>query len=1293
MRRNRRKACFGESLSLFNSRLTLTEVVVAFGRISRTLGENSCRGRNTFANADISYRRRESLARPPGALRGFKIMAVSSSASERNFQQPRPAVKLNGWKLSRAARFWLVVLLFVIFTVVAFKQPLHPDPYRAAVFPSLEWLLYPREENAHRRLPEIQCDLNAIYALPGTEKVWVAGNRALIAHSPDGGRSWVKQNLPDAATTSAPPATPTPTPERPATTRRAFFQIPNLLPVAHAAQGKQPQSQYGQADKSGKGKVPQQAAPPPVYDRAEDEKRKQQLLDDERRKREPAAKSSQSAAGAARGPNVNRNSTPDRTNSSRQTTPEREPSTTNYGGQQQNNPAVTPTPSVSPQTSATPAAPTVEEDLIAVHFTDERDGWVVGRSGTRFRTSDGGNSWRIEDGIRAARSGRRFHAAGIMPVSGDEWAIDTEGTIYINADPARVNDGGPKIRGAFFPDAGRGVAVGERGTVLRDSQISPYFGPNRDPRLSFTNEDLFAAHFVDDSTRGWVAGANGMLLSTTDGGQTWLRAASGTTSQINALTFLPGGARGWAAGHDGTILSTADGGETWSHRTQESAINTAGVREGGNPLRALPPWYYLSLVGFAFALWPIRKPPPPAGPPEESIADVLIADRPLNFGEPDPLNFSSIALGLSRFLRNDKTVPPLTIAVTGEWGTGKSSLMNLLRIDLMRYGFRPVWFNAWHHQKEEHLLASLLQNIKLQAIPQWWRPNGLKFRAKLIWIRGWRQRLPVLLLLLLLAFFIGYQVHHAQGGRGVAAEAAALANNIAENIIELNIKAIPSTLIGEGTLLALFINIVGVAVALWKGMTAFRVNPASLMASVSSGARIRDLTAQTSCRQKFATEFNDVTTALGARSMLIFIDDLDRCHPENVLEVLEAVNFLVASGDCFVVMGMARERVERCVGLSFKDVAEEMAVDQYSSESLMASHERAKQRRADFARQYLDKLINIEVPVPTPTGEQFGKLMVPEEVAPRAGERRAEEVVRAVLGTARKYWPAVMVLCVLALGYIVGAVTSSSRPGGAGVPPVDSARVVPSAHQAGGGGTASPAPPTADNESAATSNNPANPSASPASAATPARRQIPQIVPPASTSTPLLNWLVVAGTFLAVVILGAWALTRRPDVVTRDSKDFEDALRIWCPLVYARQKTPRSIKRFMNRVRYLAMRSRPAEEVAHTPWQTFLHRIGARFGVKPPDAPPDAPPARERIEPVLVALSAIHHLNATWIENESQWTAIANETLSVVGGSASDARTLVQQARDAHIRHFGHWGVTGQHREDFLKMLAGIRVN
>ena len=96
----------------------------------------------------------------------------------------------------------------------------------------------------------------------------------------------------------------------------------------------------------------------------------------------------------------------------------------------------------------------------------------------------------------------------------------------------------------------------------------------------------------------------------------------------------------------------------------------------------------------------------------------MVSDRALESASEDVLSFNAIALGLSRFLRNENTKPPLTIAITGEWGTGKSSLMNLLRADLRSYKFRPVWYNAWHHQKEEHILASLLENIILQAVPR-----------------------------------------------------------------------------------------------------------------------------------------------------------------------------------------------------------------------------------------------------------------------------------------------------------------------------------------------------------------------------------------------------------------------------------------------------------------------------------------------------------------------------------------------------------------------------------------------
>ena len=107
------------------------------------------------------------------------------------------------------------------------------------------------------------------------------------------------------------------------------------------------------------------------------------------------------------------------------------------------------------------------------------------------------------------------------------------------------------------------------------------------------------------------------------------------------------------------------------------------------------------------------------------------------------------------FIRNPQTEPPVTIAVTGPWGSGKTSLMNILRDLLREHDARPVWFNAWHHQKEEHLLAALIENIRQQAIPSIGTWAGLFFRLRLL-RRRFVGRLGVLLVLLAAAlFFVG----------------------------------------------------------------------------------------------------------------------------------------------------------------------------------------------------------------------------------------------------------------------------------------------------------------------------------------------------------------------------------------------------------------------------------------------------------------------------------------------------------------------------------------------------------
>ena len=250
---------------------------------------------------------------------------------------------------------------------------------------------------------------------------------------------------------------------------------------------------------------------------------------------------------------------------------------------------------------------------------------------------------------------------------------------------------------------------------------------------------------------------------------------------------------------------------------------------------------------------------------------------------------------------------------------------------------------------------------------------------RLLRIRGLRNWLPVLLLLCVVSGLAATVV--LRGGDQTAVA------NLAEHIHNLDFSKALESLPKSTPTLAFLATVLSMIAAFWRGLTAFGVSPSRMLASVSTNARMRDLKVQTGFRQKFAQEFRDVTDALGARSLMIFIDDIDRCSPQNVLTVLEAINFLVTSGGCFIVIGMARDMVERAVGLQFAAVAEEMADDGVDH----PTREQRRERRLRFARQYLDKLINIEIPLPAPTDEQARRLLL---------ERKSVEPERSQVITA-----------------------------------------------------------------------------------------------------------------------------------------------------------------------------------------------------------------------------------------------------------------------------------------------------
>ncbi len=89
-----------------------------------------------------------------------------------------------------------------------------------------------------------------------------------------------------------------------------------------------------------------------------------------------------------------------------------------------------------------------------------------------------------------------------------------------------------------------------------------------------------------------------------------------------------------------------------------------------------------------------------------------VIDRPAAAGE-DSLDMSAYAEALTKFIKDAEA--PLTIALQGEWGSGKTSLMNALKKNLVDDNGAPyngVWVNTWQYalmsDPEEAIVKILL---------------------------------------------------------------------------------------------------------------------------------------------------------------------------------------------------------------------------------------------------------------------------------------------------------------------------------------------------------------------------------------------------------------------------------------------------------------------------------------------------------------------------------------------------------------------------------------------------------
>lgn len=83
-------------------------------------------------------------------------------------------------------------------------------------------------------------------------------------------------------------------------------------------------------------------------------------------------------------------------------------------------------------------------------------------------------------------------------------------------------------------------------------------------------------------------------------------------------------------------------------------------------------------------------------------------DIPISTQKEDQFDVLPYIKGLSEFIRTCEK--PISISIQGEWGSGKTSIMNMLEDELCRDGsneYSSIWINTWDYFLEEDYAAAV----------------------------------------------------------------------------------------------------------------------------------------------------------------------------------------------------------------------------------------------------------------------------------------------------------------------------------------------------------------------------------------------------------------------------------------------------------------------------------------------------------------------------------------------------------------------------------------------------------
>jgi hypothetical protein len=259
---------------------------------------------------------------------------------------------------------------------------------------------------------------------------------------------------------------------------------------------------------------------------------------------------------------------------------------------------------------------------------------------------------------------------------------------------------------------------------------------------------------------------------------------------------------------------------------------------------------------------------------------------------------------------------PWTVGVYGEWGSGKTSFLKQVSAELTARDIDPVWFNAWKYSREQDLWKALIQTVldRVRVSGPWPRRVWVKTR---IWFRSLDVRSGLLDLsrkLLVLFFRIGLIAL----GIFMAASVFGPATNPAVN----------KALVHLPWLQQLFSEpwargVVAVFAALAaKPESLFKLFDVRLGFDLAAFQKRRSYREQVAFLEEFSADFRDIIRIVCRdRPLVVIIDDLDRCLPEQTLQIVETMKLFLDVEGCVFLVAVDRDIIENAVSVKYKDLA------------------------------------------------------------------------------------------------------------------------------------------------------------------------------------------------------------------------------------------------------------------------------------------------------------------------------------------------------------------------------------